>query len=143
MNIEFHILQCNQQAGLLFVCQLTEQLYQAEKKVWIETPSPQIAKQLDELLWTFRDDSFIPHALHSKIKSATPVRIGFSEYIPQAKDLQHVSCLINFATAIPAFYQQFSAFSEIVFNEASIRDAARLRYKTYQTQGHQLITHKI
>jgi DNA polymerase-3 subunit chi len=45
------------------ICQLTEVYCQHKKKILIYSGSNAAARQLDQLLWTFKQESFLPHGL--------------------------------------------------------------------------------
>lgn len=93
---------------------------------------------LDELLWTFRQDSFVPHEIVDGGGSAdAPVTIGCSSEAPQA-DL-----LINLGSGRPDFAAHFERIAEIVDGSTDGREAARQRFRDYREAGHPLNTHHI
>jgi DNA polymerase-3 subunit chi len=77
-QIDFYILRDSQPAALpLFTCRLTEKAYRKGHRVYIHAGSGQQLRQLDDLLWTFRDGSFLPHGLHEAGSSSDqPVLLG-------------------------------------------------------------------
>ena len=95
------------------------------------------AERFDELLWTFRDGSFVPHELVGGDTNA-PVTIGFGDMPIKARDL-----LVNLCDEIPAFAESFPRVAEVVTSDENCRMKSRQRYSTYRDQGHQLETHKI
>ena len=44
-------------------CRLAEKAYQMKHRIYVHTDDRQQAEQLDQLMWVFRDGSFIPHCL--------------------------------------------------------------------------------
>ena len=61
-RIDFHVLEeASPQAYLNYVCRLTEKAYTQGCHIHIHTADQDMTEQLDELLWVFRDRSFIPH----------------------------------------------------------------------------------
>jgi DNA polymerase-3 subunit chi len=105
----------------------------------VNTDSPVQAKQLDELLWTYREDSFLPHNLYGDgPEPAPPIQIGYLVTPEKHRDI-----MLNLSTTIPDFYQQFARVLEIVSTEPDIQNAARENYRQYRTQGHDINTHKL
>ena len=98
------------------------------------------AERLDDLLWTFRDGSFVPHCL-SGVNDGTegsPVVIGSDPENVAARDL-----LINLGDDIPAFADAFPRVAEVVTSDENCRLLSRKRYATYRDQGHTINTHKL
>ncbi len=60
---------------LKYVCDIAEKLYQSGKRIQIYAGSPADAKRIDEYLWTWKQETFIPHILCSKLteKISDPV----------------------------------------------------------------------
>lgn len=140
MKIDFHIL--NDGSGLKslrYACKVVASSHQAGKKVFIQTNTQEEANQLNDLLWTYEDDSFIPHALFDPSDTTPPpVQIGYSTSPPKPEGI-----LLNLSSQIPGFYQSFEQLIEIVFSDPVMQQLARDRYKTYRDSGHELTTHKI
>ena len=65
-QVDFYILNDRQpRTAALFTCRLTEKAFKKGHKVFINTGSEQQLRQVDDLLWTFRAGSFLPHAVYS------------------------------------------------------------------------------
>ncbi len=139
-TIDFYILDTSSgQRSLLFACRLLEKAYEAAQSVYIHAPSQEEAERLDQLLWTYRDDSFIPHNLYQAADPfPPPIQIGYGETPPP-----HQAILLNLASAVPAFYQQFPRIIEIVFSDPSVQQLARERYRYYRDQGCNMTNYKI
>ena len=61
-RVDFYVLnQSGEQARRQFACKLAEKAYRLKNTVHIVAGSRADAERLDELLWTFRDGSFVPH----------------------------------------------------------------------------------
>jgi len=139
-RVDFYILANDAPQGRLqFACRLTEKAYALDHRVYAHTTSPEEAATLDELLWTFRQGSFIPHSrLENDTESRAPVTIGMPERCLQEGDL-----LINLSAAAPDFATNFSRVAEIVAGNEKARQAGRDRYKQYRAMGLEPETHKI
>ena len=144
MKIDFYIMEkANHQQALLMACQLIETAYQENQNVHVQASSREEAERFDELLWTFRDDSFVPHEIISTTHDfSAPIRIGYSAQISQPVN-QPAEVLINLSREIPSFYTQFEQIIEIVFSDPTVQQLARERYRQYRDQGYEITTHKI
>ena len=140
-RIDFYILgQSGEQARQTFACRLAEKAYRLDNTVHIHTDSKAIAERIDELLWTFRDGSFVPHHLagHAQQDLASPVTIGFG-----ADDVEPRDLLINLGDAIPECSDAFPRVAELVTSDEDCKQRSRKRFAEYREQGHQLETHKV
>lgn len=140
MRIDFYVLETvSGQKALLFACQLLEKAYAAQKQVYVHTNSREEAERLDALLWTYRDDSFVPHNLYVENEEFPPlVQIGWND-----NQRQEGLLLINLAKDIPSSHQQFKEMIEIVFADPVVQQLARTRYKQYRDQGFDINTIKL
>lgn len=134
-QVDFHILkETSGLKSLHFVCELIEKAYNAKQKVFVRTQSDADTERLDRLLWTYDEQSFVPHSM---VEDDSPVVLSH-EITPQ----KHREVLINLSTAVPEFYQDFSQIIEIVFGDAVVQQLARERFKYYRDQGLTINTHK-
>ena len=142
-RVDFYILAADGPASRLqFACRLTEKAYGLNNRVYAHTASQAEAEQLDKLLWTFKQGSFIPHqALGHGNEAAderTPVRIGTPEYRENEGEL-----LINLTEAAPEFATNFSRVIEIVDGQEASKEAGRRRFRQYREMGLEPVTHQI
>ena len=73
----------------LFTRRLIDLVYRRGHQVYVHTTGEQQARQLDDQLWIFRPDAFVPHVLHDSEHQA-PIRIGF-DHEPE----DHQDVLVN------------------------------------------------
>ncbi len=71
-------------------CALAEKAFRQGYRVHLQVPDAAAAEALDELLWTFRADSFVPHCLLSSAADASapdtaPVTVGASTPPPPSE----------------------------------------------------------
>ena len=138
-NVDFYVLDVNQQKSFFFSCLLLEKLYEQQKSVFVYLNSDEEAQSLDQLLWTYRDDSFLPHHLYDPEDTfPPPIQLGFKQ---KPNTLHHV--LLNLSDHVPSFYRAYTAIIEIVFSDPLMQQLARARYKNYREEGCQLQTHKL
>ncbi len=139
-RIDFYISQSGRdQERLLLACKIAEKAYKLGNSVYIHTDSSDQTSQIDDLLWTFKDGSFIPHqAGADNCEKPAPVLIGHD------KERQHgADVLINLAHEIPACFSQFERVAEVVNEAPETKTQARERYKFYRDRGYELQTHKL
>lgn len=140
MKVDFYILEeTGKQRAWLFACSLLEKAYLAKQSVYINAATSDDANQLDAFLWTYKEESFLPHQLVETGAHNPPlILIGHSEIKAPSQNI-----LMNFQETVPAFYQQFEHIIEIVAADERIQQAARNRFKYYREQGCQIETHKL
>ncbi len=94
---------------------------------------------LDELLWTFKEDSFIPHNIQGEgPEPPPPVQIGYKNEPRGFNDI-----LLNMSNAIPTYFSRFKRIMEIVANNETAKEISRNHYREYRSQQCQLHTHQI
>jgi len=137
-QVDFYVLdRVGAQARNTLACKLAEKAWRMENTIHIHTMNQTDAEHLDELLWTFRDGSFVPHELIGGDTNA-PVTIGFGESTGEPRDL-----LITLCDEIPAFANTFPRVAELVTADEDCRAKSRQRYAAYRDQGYKIETHKI
>ena len=139
-EVDFYVLKdAAPQAGMQFTCRLAEKIFKDGHQVYINTTSEQQLRQLDDLLWSFRQGSFLPHAVYkSNDTETTPVLLGHATEPDGPSDV-----LVNLAEDIPAFFSRFSRVTELVSCDEAQRDAARTRYKFYKDRGYTVRSHQL
>ena len=87
-RIDFYILdQAGPKARLVFACRLAEKAWRLDNTVHVLAEDDRTARELDELLWTFRDGSFVPHERIGAGEPESPVTIGTPGTPPGGGDL--------------------------------------------------------
>ena len=140
-RVDFYVLaQVDERARHMLACKLAEKAWRLENTVYIHAKSRSDAEHLDQLLWTFRDGSFVPHGLAGRDDGTevSPIMIGYGDHDIGTRDL-----LINLCDEIPASIEGFPRVAELVTSDETCRQASRKRYAMYRDQGHELNTHKL
>lgn len=120
-------------------CELAEGCFQKQQRVCLYDDTPDGVQLLDTLLWSFRDDSFVPHAIYQpQLPVATPILLVTSGTLPPPG----LQTLINLTQTVPVFYADFQQVIELIGEQPSRREAGRERYRFYKEQRCQLVTHK-
>ena len=141
-RVDFYILNDpSTAASERYACRLAEKAIHARLCVFMRTITPEAATQLDTLLWTFRQGSFVPHRLSTQPNHSTlpaPVVIGVN-CIPA--DIQGLC--INLAGSIPPDSGNWQRIAEIVSGTDADKAAARDRFRHYRELGCELHTHNV
>lgn len=144
-RIDFYIIeQGSETATETFICRLTEKAWSQNNDVYIHTLDEQHAAKYDELLWTFAEESFVPHHLiqnESALPHSKNILIGH----PATKEIPDTchDVLINLDHDTPSFFSQFERVAEIITNDEMSRRKGRERYQFYRDRGYALETHKM
>lgn len=139
-RIDFYVLQDSAPGNrFTLACRLIEKAWQKGHRVLICTQDEEQTRHMDRLLWTHRDQSFIPHALLGKSDShLNPVLITDTDDADDEHDV-----LINLCQQIPPFFSRFERVIECVDKEETQRAASRERFRFYRDRGYPLDTHQI
>ncbi len=137
----FYVLQSDsQQERFLFACRLIEKAYRTGQFGYVLTDSDVQSQAIDDLLWTFRAGSFIPHQRHNGDPPA--LQNMFLVGSKPAPDPWH-KLVINLSAQYPENYHQAERIFEILDNSEATKEPGRLRYRQYQQNGCVIATHKI
>ena len=138
-RVDFYLLESTgPQSRLHFACRIAEKAYRLSNTVYAHTQSDQTARQFDDLLWQFRQGSFVPHEVITDEAAAAPVRIGTASHMLEEGDV-----LINLTGDAPPFAEQFTRVAEIVTGDETSKAEARERYLQYKAMGIEPTTHHI
>ena len=139
-RVDFYVLeQHHHEARQRFACRLAEKAWQQGNRVYIHTGSAEQSQRLDELLWTFRLGSFVPHSLDSDSSDeAVAIHIGHGDE-PQ----HHDQVLINLAPEVPLFFSRFARVADLVDRNEETRQQGRQRFRFYRDRGYPLENHTI
>jgi DNA polymerase-3 subunit chi len=141
-RVDFYVLKsATAQQRRAFACRLTEKAYLLDCRVLILNDSLADAQALDDLLWTFNERSFVPHAVSVDARPAdpgTPVHLVLELDAAPAADL-----LVNLSGRLPAHLERFGRVAEIVDADEERRRLGRERFKSYRDLKLPLETHQL
>jgi DNA polymerase III subunit chi len=124
----------------LFACKLIEKAYRNGQFCYILTDSDEQSQLLDDLLWTFRAGSFIPHEIYTGQAPSTDKVI----LIGSVKAPEHSQGLLfNLSSKYPEEISKTKRILEILDNCEVTKAAARNRYRQYQQAGMSVTTHNM
>jgi len=141
-RVDFYVLERGgQPEKLRLACRLAQKAYRAGHKVYLHAGDEQQAARLDELLWTFGADSFVPHRLcrpGGPAPAGEPVAVGFAEP-PESFD----NVLITVGSAVPDFFGRFERLLDLVSDDPADRASGRERFRFFRDRGYELESHNV
>ncbi|PKM23903.1 MAG: DNA polymerase III subunit chi [Gammaproteobacteria bacterium HGW-Gammaproteobacteria-13] len=130
-RIEFYVLSTAMPGDRLrAACQLAMKAWRAGLPVFLRGSDAQQCTEVDELLWRFKAESFVPHSLYQDDAQA-PVVIGLDE---EPSSTQGV--LINLGSTLSPQVERFSRVIEIVNQEPDLLTACRENFRSYRQRGY-------
>jgi DNA polymerase-3 subunit chi len=140
--VDFYLLGAGDaRARLLTACRLAEKAFDQGLRVAVRNASPSETAELDELLWTFNDRSFVPHAVwpaEPVVAEQTPVLISSGEFPASHRDV-----VVNLGAEAPAGFEAFARVCEVVATDESAKRAARSRWRRYRDAGLEPRSHNL
>ena len=127
MRVEFYVLPTQDNADRLrAACRLALKAWRAQMPIAIRCATSAEAQQLDQLLWEFRGDCFLPHNLITDNPNA-PILISSEEPLPDQQGL-----LINLHPQPYPQHQHFVRIIEIVNQAPQVLQQCRDNFIYYR-----------
>lgn len=141
-QIDFYILPDDASAARWhFACRLIDKITRLGHRVLVTMDDPAEAQELDALLWTFKPESFIPHALlPSDQQHPVEITTDLRSDIPLDN---HHQVLINLSHSIPSYFSRFERLSEVVIQQPEILKNTREHYSFYRERGYPIQNHRL
>ncbi|WP_308368279.1 MULTISPECIES: DNA polymerase III subunit chi [unclassified Microbulbifer] len=137
-RIDFYVLPSDHShEGDIFACRLAEKAHRAGLQVLLAVDDADRAAHLDQLLWTFREDSFVPHSPQGESQQA-PVEINCG-----GEPGLHHGLLINLCSEVPGWFSRFERLAEIVIQQPESLARSRSRFGHFRDRGYPLQSHRI
>lgn len=133
-RVDFYILPQGQKRQQ-FVARLVEKLYRDKHEVLIHTDDESTAREIDQLIWSAHDISFIPHELVGNGEAA--VMIGVND------EIRHGDVVVNLAEDTPAFFSHYPRIVEVVDPDPALKRQSRNHFKHYQANGLEIHSHDL
>ena len=140
-EISFYVLPTeSSQERYLFACKLIEKAYRSGAFAYVLTDTLEQSQLIDDLLWTFRAGSFVPHQVYSgELPTVDNVVLMGSTNPP----INWQKTVINLSSQCPPDFQQAERILEILDNGEETKAWGRNRYRQYQQAGIEITTHKM
>lgn len=121
---------------LKLVCELARKSYDANLWTLVLARDAAQAEELDELLWAFDDEAYVPHQVAGTDEEdeLTPVLIA-----PPELDVPARALVINLRDA--TFDGPCERILEVVPADESAREPLRERWKQYKARGYEVKKH--
>ncbi|HFE48528.1 MAG TPA: DNA polymerase III subunit chi [Chromatiaceae bacterium] len=120
-------------------CHIIDKAWRQNRRVLVHAGSAEEGRHIDRLLWTFREQSFIPHGLLGKVDAEiTPVLIEYGNDTVDEHDV-----LVNLGVEPAPYFSQFERVAELIDNDPQAREQGRARYRFYRDRGYPLNKHDI
>jgi DNA polymerase III subunit chi len=124
---------------LHFACKLAKRAADDGRRLIVFAPAPALAEEVDRMLWTFSQLSFVPHVRSGHALAAeTPIVIAENE-----SGLIHHEALLNLGDEPPAFFSRFELLREIVSQDEEDKRLARERAKFYKSRGFEIVNQDV
>ena len=121
-----------------FCCQLAEKVVKMGHSVFIRTRDERQARLLDDMMWTYSDSSFLPHAKQGDGEDPdVPVLTGHQA--PASGNF----LLINMSDAMPDNLDAYERVAEIIDESPDVLNKGRARYAAYKKNAYALHYHEI
>ena len=138
-QIDFYVFQEQSPGGRFkLTCRIVEKAYRLGHRVYVRTGNSDETNELDDLLWTFSQNSFVPHQLSNESGTLeSPVLIG--EHPPAAD----TDIVISVADDPVLDFMAYPRIVEIVGCEHDEKASGRNRFRFYREHGIEPNTHRI
>ncbi len=129
-HVDYYVLpDTGSDARLHFLYRLLDKIHPLGMRIYIRVHDETEARQLDQRLWEYRADAFLPHSLLTEGLEA-PVEIGYGDSLPS-----HRAVYINMAGDIAPAAFAFERLIEIVIQQEQVLADTRANYRQYKQQG--------
>ena len=136
-KVDFYILQTGSREHT--ACKLIEKAFGLGHRIYVHAGSEEQLEKIDNLLWTYRAGSFIPHQRYQSDSSEdSPVQLGIHDAPNVDSDV-----LINLATEVPLFFSRFQRVAELVGPDEQAKVLGRQNFQFYRDRGYSLNTYNL
>ncbi len=136
-RVDFYVLKPDEPREA-FACRLAEKAFRLGQRVWLGLAQPQAIEALDQLLWTFRPESFLPHSPAAPGQALTPERLWFGVGVPP----ETCDLFINL-TEVPFDAVNALRVAEVVDQTPLVLSYTRGQFGRYRQAGVSVQTHKL
>jgi len=140
-HVDFYILPDDQlTTSLSYACKLAEKNWLSGKRVLIQTDSIEASRQIDDLLWNLRSESFIPHAIATLELTDKQQPILISHQKVNDESFQSI---LNLSTRPSDIHAEGIKIDEILNQDDERKQSGRNNYKVYRELGYTLEHHTL
>ena len=140
MRVDFYVIEDEHEEALFRVAsRLLAKVYAGGLRAWVLCKDNRDANALDNTLWTYQSNSFLPHSLAGEAPEGLnpPIQISTGG-MPEDNSF---NLLLNLKESTPEHCEAFERVLDLLAHDA--KDAGRVRYRAYREQGFKLHKHTI
>jgi len=128
---------------LNFCCRLAEKALSKNNKIHIQTTESIQNEALNEALWAFKAESFLPHAVGQDQFKDYPITIdtGSDKLNLNPMEEENRNLLILLANTLPANYASFERLSLVIINQKELIQESRELYKRLKNERYEVHIH--
>ena len=127
----FYILNTDDDI-ILSVCKIVKKYYEEDNKILISSQNSVMIKSINNLLWTFEQLSFIPHATNEQYDPLASVLLFDTNYKNDSILKNDYNIFINLDDEVKTDYHNHEVIVELVSNNEEQKKIARERYLYYK-----------
>ena len=126
----------------LCICRYVKHLFKKESRIIVITSDDELEK-LDKLLWTFEQNSFLPHKIYKDgDKADTPILLSSLNYMDSSKIFNKYKWIINnLSTALLINPIDVNIY-EFVEDDENKKKISRKKYSDYKKHNFTLLHNK-
>jgi DNA polymerase-3 subunit chi len=141
-RVDFYLVNGDRRARDVTVCRIADKAFREGHRVHVLAGGADEAAQIDDLMWTFSDGAFVPHARADQLRpDQEPPPVLISEVEPAGGT--NGAVLITLGDAAPDDLQGYARVVEVVDADETARARARARFRVYRDRGLALHTHEL
>lgn len=143
-RVDFYILS-NEGADepLRVACRVAEKAWRQGHRVRVEADSTETLQRLDTLMWTFKQESFVPHEVEGENADRADIDPPPVVLASGGAPAEAPGVLVNLSGVVPSIADRCERIAEIVSADPAAKQAGRERYRRYRERGFELDTHQL
>ncbi len=132
-RIDFH---SNVPNKIAYACRLVRKAYKAQCHIVLLVKDRTELSTLDQALWTFSEQDFLPHVhVSNPLRTQTPIILAT---ISDSIEYPQHQVLINLSDTTPENFARFERVFEVIPANDVDKAAGRERYRFYKERGYSL-----
>ncbi len=125
------------------VCKIIKEYYKKKYKIFVSSRSNDLVNELNNLLWTFEQISFIPHCTTKNYDKNSPILLSGKDSFPKTIDLKEYDVWLNLDYDMEENYTDFEIILEVVSQNEEERIMSRKKYLNYQKNNFEVKHEKL
>jgi DNA polymerase-3 subunit chi len=125
------------------VCKIIKEYYKKKYKIFVSSRSNDLVNELNNLLWTFEQISFIPHCTTKNYDKDSPILLSGKDSFPKTINLEEYDVWLNLDDDMEENYTDFEIILEVVSQNEEERILSRKKYLNYQKNNFEVKHEKL